>query len=52
MNTSRNLLKLLEVTALRKASRWKEEVEEEEGLGKEGEETVSSSRSAPHMKRE
>lgn len=59
MNTSRNLLKLLDVTALRKASRWKdeeegegEEEEEEEGLGRVGKETDSSSRSAPPMKRE
>lgn len=58
INTSKNLLKLLEVTALRKASRWKdveeeeEEEDEEEGLGKVGEETDSSSRSAPPMKRE
>lgn len=53
MNTSKNLLKLLEVTALRKASRWKDEGEAgEEGLGKVGEETDSSSRSAPPMKRE
>lgn len=55
MKTSRNLLRLLEVTALRKGSRWKEEEEEEEeeGLSEEGEETDdSSSRSAPPMKRE
>ncbi len=52
MNTSKNLLKLLEVTALRKASRWKDDEEEEEGLGEVGEETDSSSRSGPPMKRE
>lgn len=56
MKTSKNLLKLLEVTALRKGSRWKDELEDEEeedeGLGKVGEETDSSSRSAPPMKRE
>lgn len=58
MNTSKNLLKLLEVTALRKASRWKEEEGgdevglEEERLGEVGEARDSSSRSAPPMKRE
>lgn len=56
MNTSRNLLKLLEVTALRKASRWKDEDEDEEeekeGLGKVGDKKDSSSRSAPPMKTE
>lgn len=52
MKTSRNLLKLFEVTALRKASRWKDEDEEDEGLGKVGDETDSSSLSAPPMKRE
>lgn len=56
MNTSKNLLKLLEVTALRKASRWKEGGDEvgleEEGLGEVGEVRDSSSRSAPPMKRE
>lgn len=58
MNTSKNLRKLLEVTALRKASRWKEEEGgeevglEEEGLGEVGEVRDSSSRSAPPRKRE
>lgn len=61
MNTSRNVLKLLDVTALRKVSRWKDEglgeaeeekEEEEEGLGRVREEMNSSSRSAPPMKSE
>lgn len=56
MNTSKNLLKLLDVTALRKASRWKDDEAEgkveEEGLGMIGEETDSSSRSAPPMNKE
>lgn len=59
MNTSRNRLKLLDVTALRKVSRWKEEeghgeAKEDEGerLGRVGEEMDSSSRSAPPMKSE
>lgn len=55
MNTSRNLLKLLEVTALRKASRWKDaaQEEDEEGPGEAGDETDdSSSRSDPPMKSE
>lgn len=52
MNSSRNLLRLLEVTAFRKASRWKDEVVEEDGLVKVGEEMDSSSRSTPPKKRE
>lgn len=47
INTSRNLLRLLEDTALRNASRWNAE-----GVGEEENEAEdSSSRSLPPMKR-
>lgn len=61
MNTSRNLLKLFDVTAFRKVSRWKDEglgeaeeedEEEEDGFGRVWEEMDSSSRSTPPMKSE